>query len=144
MRYVVLFSIVLFGSLNLRGQTTEDSVKMVITNLFSAMANADSSGVAESFAPESILHTIGIDRLRKDTYLSFASSIARLKKGQLDERIRFEAVHVDGNLASVWTPYRLYFDGKFMHCGANSFQLVKMNGQWRIAHLIDTRRKDCN
>ena len=31
--------------------------------------------------------------------------------------------------------------GKFSHCGVDSFQLVFINGQWKIQCLIDTRRK---
>jgi hypothetical protein len=59
-----------------------------------------------------------------------------------DERIRFEQVLIDANLASVWTPYQFYLGSKFSHCGYNSFQLVKMAGGWKIAHIIDTRHKE--
>ncbi|MFP3594978.1 hypothetical protein SB689_23835, partial [Chryseobacterium sp. SIMBA_038] len=60
----------------------------------------------------------------------------------LEERIIIEAIHTDGNLASVFTPYSFYLKGKFSHCGANSFQLVKQNEEWKIQYIIDTRRKD--
>jgi hypothetical protein len=42
----------------------------------------------------------------------------------------------------VWTPYRFIFNGKFSHCGVNSFTLVKLNGEWKINYVIDTRRKE--
>lgn len=65
-------------------------------------------------------------------------------RGGLDERIQFDVVKVDGPLASVWTPYKFYFKGQFSHCGVNSFQLVRVNGEWKIQYLIDTRRRnDC-
>jgi len=50
-------------------------------------------------------------------------------------------VKIDGPLAIVWTPYKFYFNGKFSHCGVNSFQLVRFNGVWKIQYLIDTRRR---
>jgi len=64
-----------------------------------------------------------------------------MPKDAADERIVFETIRIDGPLASVWTPYNFYYEGKFSHCGVNSFQLVKINGEWKIQYLIDTRRK---
>ncbi len=131
-------------SLGASAQSPEDSVKQVVNSLFKAMNDADSAGVVHLFANTAVLQTIGRDKVMKDGYETFGASIGKLKKGQLDERISFGGIHIDGSLASVWTPYRLYFDGKFIHCGANSFQLVRLSGEWKIAHLIDTRRKDCD
>jgi hypothetical protein len=61
---------------------------------------------------------------------------------QLDERILDYHIQIDGNLASVWTPYRFYVNENFSHCGVNSFQLVKMKEGWKIVYIIDTRRKE--
>jgi len=58
-----------------------------------------------------------------------------------DERISFETIKIDGPLAIAWTPYKFYYEGKFSHCGVNSFQLVRVDNQWRIQYLIDTRRR---
>ncbi len=75
----------------------------------------------------------------------FAKSVSSMPKGAADERISFETVKIDGPLALAWTPYSFYYDGKFSHCGVNSFQLVRFNGEWKIQYLIDTRRKQgCN
>ncbi|NVK51950.1 MAG: nuclear transport factor 2 family protein [Flavobacteriaceae bacterium] len=61
------------------------------------------------------------------------------------EKILSYNIQIDGNLASVWTPYEFYNKGKFSHCGVNSFQLFNNNGNWEIIYLIDTRkRKGCN
>jgi hypothetical protein len=62
-----------------------------------------------------------------------------------DERLLDYVIKVDGNMASAWTPYEFWFNGNFSHCGVNSFQLFKDNGQWKIVYLIDSRRRsDCN
>jgi len=58
------------------------------------------------------------------------------------EKILSYTIKVDGNLASVWTPYEFYNNQKFSHCGANSFQLFNNNGNWEIIYLVDTRRKN--
>lgn len=133
-----------FFALQINAQSAEDSVKVVINNMFEGMRRADSAMVVESFHPSAILHTIGREKLGQAAPLEFGTAVRRMKAGQLDERIEFGAVHIDANMASVWTPYRLYVDGKFIHCGVNSFQLVRYSGAWKIVHLIDTRRKDCD
>lgn len=143
MRAVFLI-VMLLVARSVSAQTSGDSVKNVINDLFKAMYNADSAGVVNVFAPGAVIHGLGKAGVKPEKVEEFGSSMKRLKKGQLDERIEFEAIHIDANLAAVWTPYRLYFDGKFMHCGADSFQLIRIDGAWKIVYLIDTRRKDCD
>ncbi len=130
----------------LHAQTAEDSVKATINQLFDGMRNVDSGAIINSFTDSAILQTIarsadGKVRVRTDLVSAFATSIAKQTKGALDEQIVFESVKVDGDLASVWTPYKFYFSGKLSHCGVNSFQLVRVQGAWKIQYLIDTRRR---
>jgi hypothetical protein len=127
---------------HIQAQTAEDSVKAVINKLFTAMRNADGAALRECFADSAILQTITrTGKVRTEAASSFASQISTLKKDSADERITFETVKVDDGLAIAWTPYQFYYAGNFSHCGVNSFQLVRINGDWRIQYLIDTRRK---
>ena len=48
------------------------------------------------------------------------------------ERSWDETVLIQGNIAVVWTPYDFHVDGVFSHCGIDSFQLIKQDGQWLI------------
>lgn len=130
-------------------QTTaeEKAVATVINNMFDAMRKADSVGIMQAFASNAHMETITktkqqTDTVRGNTVTQFASSITKQKAGALDERISIGAIHIDGNMATAWTPYQFYFNGQFSHCGVNSFQLVKLNGDWKIQYIIDTRRKD--
>jgi hypothetical protein len=128
-------------------QTAEDSAKAVVNQLFTAMKNVDVSMLKDAFADSAVLQTIAYRRqngtffVRNEKVDDFAKSISAYKKDSLDERIVFETIKIDGPLASVWTPYKFYFGGKFLHCGVNSFQLVRTNGRWKIQYLIDTRRQ---
>ena len=140
----VLFCILALSTVH--AQTTEDSVKNVINRLFEGMKSANPEMIENSFADSAILQTIGRDKegktvIRTSTVASFSSSISKLKAGAADERIKFETIKIDGPLALVWTPYSFYFNGAFSHCGVNSFQLVRINDEWKIQYLIDTRRK---
>jgi len=132
-----------------KAQSAEDSVKAAVNRLFEGMIKSDPSLLKASFADSAILQSIGTNKegrvvIRNESVDDFAVSIAKLEKGSADERIEFGTIRVDGPLASVWAPYKFYYKGKFSHCGVDSFQLVRVNGEWKIQYLIDTRRKDCN
>lgn len=134
-------------STNSFAQTEEAQVKAVITQMFDGMRKADSISIMQAFAPNAIMQTIAktkqqSDTIRGNTVEQFASSIARQKAGVLDERISFAQISIDGNLAQVWTPYQFFLNGTFSHCGVNAFDMVKLNGDWKIQYIIDTRRKE--
>jgi len=143
-----LFMMVLIAAItDVKAQSTEDSVKAVINQLFLSMRNADSAGVVNCFSEKNILQTIVRDKdgnisARSELVSNFGRSIAGLQKNAADERIEFETIKIDGPLASVWTPYKFYFSGSFSHCGVNSFQLLREKNGWKIHYLIDTRRKE--
>ncbi len=62
------------------------------------------------------------------------------------ERIWDPEVRVAGDIASVWAPYDFYIDGSFSHCGHDAFQLVRLDGTWRLAAVTYTvaRPPDCS
>ena len=127
-------------------QTTVDSVKAVVNQLFAGMKNSDALMVQSAFAESAILQSVGKNKegeimIEDEKVEDFAKLIGSLKKGAADEQIVFESIKIDGPLAMVWAPYKFYFENKFSHCGVDSFQLVLLNGQWKIQYLVDTRRK---
>lgn len=118
-------------------------IEKPIHSLFLGMKNADPELVKSAFTENAVLQTITQDgTVKGDNIQEFIDTVSKFSKGDLDERILIEAVHTDGNLASVFTPYSFYLKGKLSHCGANSFQLVKQNNEWKIQYIIDTRRKE--
>jgi hypothetical protein len=128
-------------------QNAEDSVKAVITTLFSAMKSGDAASLQTVFSDSALLQSVartpeGKILVRNESIKDFIAFIGKQTAGAADERIEFETVKIEGPLASVWTPYTFYFKGKFSHCGVNSFQLVRINGNWKIQYIIDTRRKE--
>ncbi|KUJ52605.1 nuclear transport factor 2 family protein [Chryseobacterium sp. JAH] len=141
-----LFAVLMFlSSFCFAQNTDQNAVKETVERLFVGMKSADTTIIKSVFADAAILQTITKNNtVKTDKVQDFVDSISKLSKNDADERIKFEAVHIDGSLASVFTPYEFYFKGKFSHCGANSFQLVKQNNIWKIQYLIDTRRTNCN
>lgn len=125
------------------GQSTHEEIEKPIRDLFLAMKNADSGLLKSSLTETAVLQTLTREgSVKNEDIKDFISSISKAGKGDLDERITIESIQVDGNLASVFTPYQFYYKGKFSHCGANSFQLVQQNKVWKIQYIIDTRRKE--
>lgn len=146
MKAVYIFAVLMLLVQSGRAQNAEDSVKATINQLFEGMKNVDANLIRNSFADSAVFQTIvnsqdGKTSVRNESVAGFVSSIGKQTKGALDEQIQFESIKIDGDLASVWTPYKFYFSGKLSHCGANSFQLVRIKSQWKIQYLIDTRRR---
>ncbi|MBI5858861.1 MAG: nuclear transport factor 2 family protein [Sphingobacteriales bacterium] len=146
MKYFFILLTAALCSLYMKAQTAEDSVKAVINKMFTGMKNADVDLLKSSFADSMILQTIARDKegkvfVRNETAAGFIDFISKEIPGNADEQIIFDVVKVDGPLAIAWTPYNFYYKGQFSHCGVNSFQLVRFNGQWKIQYIIDTRKR---
>lgn len=147
-RIVLLLTVLFFYIADVQAQNkTEDSVKAAVNKLFDGMRAGDGALVRAAFTDSAILQTTGRGKdgkvmVRTQQVAGFADFVSKQKAGAADERIEFETIRIDGPLAIVWTPYKFYFNGQFSHCGVNSFQLVQLNGEWKIQYLIDTRRKD--
>ncbi|MDO6431450.1 nuclear transport factor 2 family protein [Flavitalea sp. BT771] len=129
-----------------RAQSAQDSVRTAVNQLFTAMKNADSAQLVAAFDDSAVLQTIVVDSAGKVSARSypvtqFASAISRLPKGAADEQIHIETLKIDGPLAAVWASYHFYYNGTLLHCGVDSFQLVRVNGVWKILYIVDTRKK---
>ena len=127
-------------------QTSADSIRQTVNQLFAAMKSADAASLQACFADSAVLQTIvnteDKTTVRNEQVNDFAASIGKLQKGDADEQITFDVIKADNELAIVWAPYKFYWKGTFSHCGTDSFQLVCINGVWKIQYLIDTRRKE--
>lgn len=115
--------------------------------MFAAMKNADAVSLKNVFADSALLQSItrtqeGKTIVKNEPISEFIDFIGKQPAGAADERIQFDAVKVDGPLASAWTPYKFYFNGQLHHCGVNSFQLVRIDSMWKIQYIIDTRKRD--
>ena len=133
----------LISSFSFAQNTSEKEIVKPIENLFSAMKSADSLGVKNAFSGSAMMQTFGKNQeIRTDKVEDFAKQVGASQAGDLDERFTISKILVDGNMASVWVPYQFYYKGNFSHCGVNSFQLAKINNEWKIQYIIDTRRKD--
>jgi hypothetical protein len=119
------------------------AVKKLIQNMFTAMKNSDTLLLKTCFSSNTIFQTVvsksGEVAVKDEKLQDFFDSIGKQPAGALDERIVFETIKTNKDLAIVWTPYSFYYKDKYSHNGVNSFQLVKLKEGWKIQYLIDTR-----
>ena len=144
--FLFLLLLITAGSA-VHAQTATDSIKAVINKMFTGMKESDTMLVKTCFTEGAILQTFAKNKqgetiITTETVSDFAKIIATIPKGAADEQIVFKDLKIDGPMAAVWTPFKLYFNGKFYSCGVNSFQLVRLNGEWKIQYILDTRRKN--
>jgi hypothetical protein len=137
----------IFGAQAQVASAEAQAVKQTVTQFFDGMRRGDSTLVRRTLAPNVVFHGIGgkpgqLPTLQTESISGFLKAVGTPHAEVWDERVQFERVLIDANLASVWAPYEFYLGSKFSHCGYDSFQLVKLADGWKIAHIIDTRRKE--
>ncbi len=129
-------------------QAEEESVKQAIVTFFEGFHAQDSTMIKSVVADGMIMQTMGRDkegktRLRDVEFSKFLKSIVSIPDSiPFKEVITKYTIKVDGPMANAWTDYQFWLREEMSHCGVNSFQLMKQNGEWRIIYLIDTRRRD--
>ena len=151
LRYSLFFS-AFFAVTLLHAQKEEKpekAIKTVINNFFAGMEKGDTTLLKSSCTAEPVFQTFTANQEGKmqvytEDFDEFVRFVGTPTKDKYREEIQFEAIHAEKSLASVWTPYTFYLNGKVSHCGTNSFQLIKTDEGWKIQYIIDTRRRKCS
>jgi len=148
MKHKILMFILCFV-LNVNAQKPEnENVKAKIIEFFDAFHQQDTSALKAMVTEKIILQSISINKegktvLKEDDYTQFVKNIASIPKDtKFEEKLLDFSIQVDGHMANAWTPYEFWYEGEFSHCGVNSFQLIKEDGDWKIIYLVDTRRRE--
>lgn len=127
----------------------KDEIMKVVNQVFEAMRTNDSTLLKDCFVESPNTFTIfknkeGVTRFVTDDFQRFIDAIGKPKEEIWNEPIWNEKVEIDGPLASVWVDYAFFINDQFSHCGVDAFHLVKQEKDWKIFHLVDTRRRsDC-
>ncbi|MFC0604429.1 nuclear transport factor 2 family protein [Winogradskyella pulchriflava] len=146
---LLLFAFGLTLSLNAQDKEQEN-VKATILEFFDAFHKQDTTALKDMVTDKIILQSISTDNngktvLKHDDFNMFMRNIASIPKDRtFEEKLLDFSIQIDGSMANAWTPYEFWYQGKFSHCGVNSFQLIKEDSKWKIMYLVDTRRrKNC-
>jgi hypothetical protein len=146
-KIIVLLIIATNCTIGFAQQTSADAIKQTITTLFDGMRKSDSAMIRSAFAKGMVFNSMiektdGSNELVTVDPGVFIKRIVEPHPGIYDERVIFQDIKIDGNLASVWAPYKFYLGDKLNHCGVDVFQLMKTTSGWKIIYIVDTERRN--
>ena len=117
------------------------AVAATVQAFFDTMAAKDVEGSRKVLAPtgrfNSVRNVDGKATVRTSAVEDYLRTLPAGKSAQR-ERMWNPEVRVRGDIASVWTPYDFWIDGKFSHCGIDTFNLVRSDGAWKIVDATYT------
>jgi len=150
MQKIIPFLLLLISSLVITAQekNEQQEVKKVIETFFIGLHKGDSTIMKSTLHKDIKIQTTftnreGLKNLNTQSIQALLTGVANKKPENVYlEKLLSYDIKIDGNLASVWTPYEFYLNDNFSHCGANSFQLFNNNGKWQIIYIVDMRRRD--
>lgn len=148
--FTLLIVFILTTVVSAQENSEKKAIKNTIETFFEGLHKGDSTLVSSTLNSTINIQTTFTNKEGKKVLVTeskakLLTNIANKKPEHtyLEKLLSWD-IKVDGNLASVWTPYEFYFNNEFSHCGANSFQLFNNNnnGKWEIIYLVDMRRRD--
>jgi hypothetical protein len=137
MRVAVILSIWLFSA-SAAEDPEEKAILATVQRLFDAMSAHDPAAARSVVIPEG--RVSGVTAGGKPTNISqedFAARLGTARQKYL-ERMWNPKVQVRNGIATVWAEYDFHLDGKFHHCGIDSFSMVKTVEGWKIAGIVYT------
>lgn len=140
-RLFVLAALLMFPAV--QAQTDE---RRTVETFFEAFHARDTTALSRMFEPSASLHTVVVrptgNSVKAESIADFLKGMASIPAGmRFEEKLTSWSVDTSGELASVWTDYEFYVDGKLSHRGVNCFVLYKSADGWKILSLQDTRKR---
>ena len=142
---LTIFALFVF-SISLCGNTANErnNVLEVVNKFFQVLETGDTE-LARDILLENgsnfSVREVGESFIIKFTqYKTLIDSLPKTK-GKYKEVITDPEVLIHLNIAVVWAKYKFYIDGKFSHCGVDSFSLIRDKCKWKIASIIYTVEK---
>jgi hypothetical protein len=135
------------GSAQAKPDPTVDAdakaVLAAIDALFATFESGDAAAMLRLVYPDGRVtasgrRADGTSTLRPQSWTQFAERITPQRTFQ--ERISNPAVHVDGDIASVWAPFVVRVAGSVSNCGIDHFDMVRDNGAWKVMNLTFSSR----
>ena len=133
------------NSVRLKSDATTDSIEHVVKEMLIAISTNDIEKVKYH-----VLEEGRVFRIRKDG-IGFRSNTDFFKQTADQSTDYFERmwdpiIMYRGDLAVAWTTYDFHLNGKFLHCGAESFTLTRFNNRWMVVDWAYTANEteNCN
>ena len=129
------FLIAIALATSLAASTGEEAVLAAVQQFFDTMAAKDVAGAEQVLVPEGLFFSVrtvdGEKVVRASSNQQYLAELATAEDDWL-ERMWEPEVRIEGDMATVWTPYDFHINGEFSHCGVDAFNLMNIDGQWKI------------
>lgn len=135
-----LFLAVLSGTVPLTAQSSDSAAVVAVTDsAFAAISRNDFAAFADLMIDEAVVVATRVQSGAPQSRVSNrAAQRAITTSARWTERGWSPTVQLQGGIATVWSPYDFYQDGKWSHCGIDTFTLIKREVGWRIVSLVYT------
>ena len=135
-KLIVLAAVCLVPALS---KAADDQTPLaVVQRLFAAMSAHDANAARALFLPDAMLFSVRPDGTAAATHHErWVTRMGESKDAWL-ERIWEPKQLEHGTVAVVWAEFDFHLNGKFSHCGIDSFSLLKTAAGWKIAAVSDT------
>jgi hypothetical protein len=133
------FAVFLFACLSLAAADPEEkAVVDTVQKMFDGMTAHNAEAIKSVMTPDA--RAVGIRDGKMGTPRSRDELAQGIAGGQTPilERMWNPQVLVRGKIANVWTEYDFHNNGKFSHCGIDTFLLLKTDEGWKIFSLTYT------
>jgi hypothetical protein len=135
----LIAGLILFAAIAFAQSSDEKEIIASAQKLFDGMAAHDAAVIRSVMVPEARLYAVRDDRPPTSTAAdSFAGQIANAPGALLERFTETPRVMIRGRMAQVWGEYEFLRDGKFNHCGVDTFTLFKTPEGWKIAAISYT------
>lgn len=147
--HILVVLLLLPASLALRPRPSDDSEAVLqTTNLLYKGIEQQDTALLNTLFLEGSQFFASIQNKEGTVLQRFSSDkwIHGLVKPQtsLLERSWNPQVKLQDGIATVWSPYDFYVDGRFSHCGINAVSLLHTNSGWKIANIVFSVTKACD
>lgn len=126
----------------------EEEILAVVDRMLLAVGNHDSAVLQELLINEGVSWFQHVTPDEASAVEPFHNEDLMSPETDADpfiERYWHPVVQIRSGLAQVWAPFELRDNGKQIHCGIDAFDLVYLDGDWRVASIMSTMEpKGCD
>ena len=145
--FLVIFFLLVGNSIFGNIKNEKDKILETVNKFLLVLETGDTALAKEILVPKGSNFSIREEgnsfRIKHTNYKTLIENLPKTK-GKYREVISDPKILVHKNIAVLWAKYIFFIDGKFSHCGVDSFSLIKSEGKWKIASIIYTvEKKGC-
>ena len=131
----------LFAVAPLIAQSSDEKDALAtVQKTFDGMTAHDAAMIRSTMLPDARLYSVPEEGAPTASITAddFATRIAAIHNDILERFTGQPSISIRGRMAQVWGEYEFLRDGKFHHCGVDSFSLFKTSEGWKVATIVYT------